>query len=219
MAQLKWHQTGDREIESGVSEVILFPMGESDYDNGVAWNGVTAINENPSGADVTDLYADNIKYASLRSAEKFGLTIEAYAYPDEWGECDGSKEVKTGVYFGQQPRKVFGLCYKTMIGDESHPGMNKGYKLHLIYQCTAAPSGRGYTTINDNPDAISFSWEATSTPVAVTGHKDTSEIVVDSTKADADNLANLIDMLYGTANSSSELPDPDTVLSTLHVSG
>ena len=217
MAKLTWHGTGTREIEAGVSEVILFPMGESTYDAGVAWNGVTAINENPSGADVTDLYADNIKYASLRSAEKFGFTIEAYTYPDEWCECDGSKEAKTGVFLGQQPRKAFGLCYKTQIGDETHPGMDKGYKLHIIYNCTASPSGRGYTTINDNPDAITFSWEADSTPVDVTGHKATCEITIDSTKANSTKLEDRIDLLYGTANSTSQLPTPDTVLSTMHV--
>ena len=188
MAKMTWHGTGEREIEAGVSEVALFPMGSSGYETGVAWNGVTAINENPSGADVTDLYADNIKYASMRSAEKFGFTIEAYTYPDEWAECDGSKEAQTGVFLGQQSRKAFGLVYKTQIGDEAHPGMDKGFKLHIIYNSTASPSGRGYTTINDNPDAISFSWEANSTPVAVTGHKATCEITIDSTKANAPKL-------------------------------
>lgn len=215
MAKMTWHGTGEREIEAGVSEVALFPMGSNGYDKGVAWNGVTAINENPSGADVTDLYADNIKYASMTSAEKFGFTIEAYTYPDEWAECDGSKEAETGVFLGQQPRKAFGLVYKTQIGDEAHPGMNKGYKLHIIYNSTAAPSGRGYTTINDNPDAISFSWEANSTPVSVTGYKATSTIVIDSTKADADDLTSLLNTIYGTDGQSGtdpSLPDPDTIL-------
>lgn len=218
MAKMTWHGTGEREIEAGVSEVALFPMGSNGYDKGVAWNGVTAINENPSGADVTDLYADNIKYASMTSAEKFGFTIEAFTYPDEWAECDGSKEAETGVFLGQQPRKAFGLVYKTQIGDEAHPGMNKGYKLHIIYNSTAAPSGRGYTTINDNPDAISFSWEANSTPVSVSNYKATSTIVIDSTKADPDDLASLIATIYGTDSSGStagtdpSLPDPDTIL-------
>lgn len=215
MAKLTWHGAGEREIEAGVSEVALFPMSASGYEAGVAWNGVTAINENPSGADITDLYADNIKYASMRSAEKFGFTIEAYTYPDEWAECDGSKEAATGVFLGQQPRKAFGLVYKTNIGDEAHPGMDKGYKLHLIYNSTAAPSGRGYTTINDNPDAISFSWEADSTPVAVAGHKATSEITIDSTKADSTKLGTLLDIIYGSQNSDASMPTPDTVLSTL----
>lgn len=220
MAKLKWHTSGSRELEAGVSEVILFPM-ESDgsYANGIAWNGVTAINENPSGADVTDLYADNIKYASMTSAEKFGFTIEAFTYPNEWSECDGSAEAKTGVFLGQQPRKAFGLCYKTQIGDETHPGMNKGYKLHIIYNSTASPSGRGYSTINDNPDAISFSWEANSTPVAFEDYQldAVCEITVDSTKANPSKLADLVDILYGDLSNDSELPDPDTVLETLHV--
>ena len=215
MSKLTWHGAGEREIEAGVSEVALFPMGASGYEAGVAWNGVTAINENPSGADITDLYADNIKYASMRSAEKFGFTIEAYTYPDEWAECDGSKEAATGVFLGQQARKAFGLVYKTNIGDEAHPGMDKGYKLHLIYNSTAAPSGRGYTTINDNPDAISFSWEADSTPVAVTGHKATSEITIDSTKADSTKLTTLLTTIYGGENTDPTMPTPDQVLGAL----
>ena len=227
MGKMTWHGVGEREIEAGVSEVALFPMGASGYDTGVAWNGVTAINENPSGADVTDLYADNIKYASMRSAEKFGFTIEAYTYPDEWAECDGSKEAVSGVFLGQQSRKAFGLVYKTQIGDEAHPGMDKGFKLHIIYNSTASPSGRGYTTINDNPDAISFSWEANSTPVSVTGHKATCEITIDSTKftatAAAAALTSLLETIYGrdadTEHSitalTPTLPDPDTVISTL----
>lgn len=212
MAILVWDQSGQREFESGVRNVILFPMGSNGYEAGVAWNGITGITENPGGADVSDLYADDIKYASLRAAETFGCTIEAYTYPDEWNECDGSAEVKEGVFIGQQTRKAFGLCYRTEIGDDAHPGMDKGYKLHLIYNCTASPSSRGYTTINDNPDAITFSWEATSTPVNCTNHKAVSTIVIDSTKADSTKMTTLLDALYGTANADSQLPDPDTVL-------
>lgn len=224
MSKMKWHLTGEREIEAGVSEVALFPMGTNGYETGVAWNGVTAINENPSGADITDLYADNIKYASLTSAEKFGFTIEAFTYPDAWAECDGSKEAETGVFLGQQPRKAFGLVYKTQVGDETHPGMDKGFKLHLIYNCIASPSGRGYTTINDNPDAISFSWEANSTPTSVTGYKSTSTITIDSTKltttTQQGQLQDLLDTVYGRDADQTEsisalvpsLPDPDTVL-------
>jgi len=201
MSKIVWHNAGTREIEAGVSEVVLFPMAENTYGTGVAWNGVTAITENPSGADVTDLYADNIKYASMRSAERFGFTIEAYTYPDEWAECDGSKEAKPGVFLGQQNRKAFGLAYKTNVGDEAHPGMDKGFKLHLIYNSTASPSSRGYTTINENPDAITFSWEANSTPVAVTGHKATCEITIDSTKLTTTEqkaaLQELLDNIYG----------------------
>lgn len=215
MSKLTWHGTGEREVESGVSEVALFPMGANGYEEGVAWNGVTAINENPSGADVTDLYADNIKYASMRSAEKFGFTIEAYTYPDEWAECDGSKEAVTGVFLGQQSRKAFGLVYKSQIGDEAHPGMDKGFKLHIIYNSTASPSGRSYTTINDNPDAISFSWEANSTPVSVTGYKATCEIVIDSTKATAAKLTTLLNTIYGSENSEPTMPTPDQVISTM----
>ena len=218
MAAIKWHQTGEREIEAGVSEVALFPMGSNGYETGVAWNGVTAINENPSGADITDLWADNIKYASMRSAEKFSFTIEAYTYPPEWAECDGSKEAATGLFLGQQPRKAFGLVYKSNIGDENHPSMDKGFKLHIIYNSTAAPSGRGYTTINDNPDAISFSWEADSTPVDVTGHKATCEITIDSTKANETKLTTLLNTIYGTDGQSGltpTLPDPDSVIAAL----
>lgn len=214
MAELTWDLTGQREFESGVRKVVLYPMGSSGYDAGVAWNGVTAINENPGGADKTELYADDIKYAVMRSAETFAFTIEAYTYPDEWNECDGSVEAETGVFLGQQPRKAFGLCYRTAIGDDQHPGMDKGYKLHIIYNSTAAPSGRGYTTINDNPDAISFSWEADSTPVELSGtaYKAVSTIVIDSTKADSTALATLEAKLYGTAQAAPELPDPATVL-------
>lgn len=215
MSKMTWHGTGEREIESGVSEVALFPFGTSGYDKGVAWNGVTAISENPSGADVTDLYADNMKYASMRAAEQFGFTIEAYTYPDEWAECDGSREALDGVFLGQQPRKAFGLVYKSQIGDEVHPGMDKGFKLHIIYNSTASPSSRGYTTINDNPDAISFSWEANSTPVKVTGYKDTCEITIDSTAAKATKLAALLDMIYGTENAEPTLPSPDEVLAAM----
>lgn len=217
MAKLIWDQSGQREIESGVSEVALFVANGNSYDSGVAWNGVTAISENPGGADLTDLYADNIKYASLRAAETFGCTIEAFTYPDEWNQCDGSEEAATGVFLGQQPRKAFALVYKTQIGDDTHPGMDKGYKLHFVYNCTASPSGRSYATINENPDAISFSWEASSTPVAVDGnHKPVSTIVIDSTKADATKLGTLLDIVYGSSNAEASMPTPTTVLSTMN---
>lgn len=216
---IKWDETGTRELESGVSHVALYPMeNDGTYGNAVAWSGVTAFNENPSGADVTDLYADNIKYASLRAAEKYGFTIEAYQYPDEWAECDGSAEAAPGVYLGQQNRKAFGLVVRTEIGDDTHPGMDKGYRLHIIYNSTASPSGRSYTTINENPDAISFSWEGNSTPVAVEGYKACSTIVIDSTKANADKLAELEELLYGDGTDPGELPSPDEVISKLTVS-
>lgn len=215
MAKLTWHGVGERVLEAGVSEVALFPMGTSTYETGVAWNGVTAINESPSGADVTDLFADNIKYASMRAAEKFGFTIEAFTYPDEWAECDGSKEAETGVFLSQQGRKAFGLVYKSQIGDAEHPSMDKGYKLHIIYNSTASPSSRSYTTINENPDAISFSWEANATPVPVTGYKATSEITIDSTKANSTKLNALLDTIYGTNSTDPTLPTPDQVIGAM----
>lgn len=219
MAALEWDKTGERELESGVSKVVLYPMTNGNYDAGVAWSGVTAISENPGGADITDLYADNIKYASLRAAETFGFTIEAYMYPDEWAACDGSASVTgaTGVLVGQQTRKAFGLAYRTEIGDDAHPGMDKGYKLHLVYNSTASPSGRSYSTINNSPDAITFSWEGNSTPVNVNvaGLKPTCLITIDSTTADSTKLKALEALLYGGENSTATLPNPATVLSTL----
>lgn len=213
MAALVWDQTGEKEFEAGVRKVVLFPMGSNgSYESGVAWSGVTEINENPSGADVTDLYADDIKYASLRSAENFGFSIGAYTYPDEWGQCDGSAEPQTGVYIGQQTRKAFGLCYRTAIGDDTHPGMDKGYKLHFVYNSTVSPSSRSYTTMNENPDAITFSWEATSTPVNVSGYKPCSTLVIDSTKVDATKLGTLESAIYGGTNTSATLPLPDAII-------
>lgn len=213
---LEWDVSGARNLESGVSHVALYVMkNDGTYDNGVVWNGVTAFNENPSGADVTDLYADNIKYASLRAAEKYGFTIEAYQYPDEWAECDGSAEAAPGVFLGQQSRKAFGLVVRTEIGDDTHPGMDKGYKLHIIYNSTASPSSRSYATINENPDAITFSWEGNSTPVNVTGYKAVSSIVIDSTKCDATKLGTLLSTLYGDGTNPATLPTPATIISTL----
>lgn len=212
MSKLVWDQDGTRNLEAGVKNVVLFPMGSNGYENGVAWSGITGISENPAGADLTDLYADDIKYASLRAAETFGCTIEAYTYPDEWNDCDGSAEAATGVFLGQQARKAFGLCYTTSIGDDAHPGMDKGYKIHLIYNCTASPSSRSFATINDNPDAITFSWEASSTPVAVENYKAVSTIVIDSTKADSTKLDTLKAALYGGENAESTLPTPAAVL-------
>ena len=212
---LKWDQTGERNIEAGVSEVALFPIDDGVYGDGVAWSGVTAINENPTGADATDLYADNIKYATLRSAERFGFTIEAYQYPEEWAECDGSAEAAPGVYLGQQNRKAFGLVYKTQIGDDTHPSLDKGYKLHIIYNSTASPSSRGYATINENPDAISFSWEANSTPEKVDGYKACSTIVLDSTKCDATKLAALEKYIYGDGTAKAKMPAPDKVITDM----
>lgn len=223
MPKMKWHEAGTKEIEAGVKEVGLFPMGDNgSYAAGVAWNGVTGITENPGGADKTDLYADDEKYATLRGTETYAFGIEAYTYPDEWAECDGSKEVADGVYIGQQARKAFALVYKTSIGDDAHPGMDKGYKLHIVWNCTAAPSSRGYTTINDNPDAITFSWDADSTPVACTGHKSVSTIVIDSTKAKEAKLKALEAVLYGSdaeggsgSGTTPTMLTPDQVIAAL----
>lgn len=216
MSKLVWDQTGTREFESGVSQVALYPMASNGtYEAGVAWSGVTGIDESPSGADATDLYADDIKYATLRSAEKYDFTITAFAYPDEWGACDGSAEVAPGVYLGQQNRKAFGLVYKTKIGDDTHPGMDKGYKLHIVYNSTASPSSRSYATINENPDAISFSWSSSSTPAQVTGYKACSTIVIDSTKVPEAKMTTIENLLYGAASAEAQLPDPDTIIAQL----
>ena len=212
MAKLTWHDAGTKEFEAGVKNVALYVMEEGVYGTGVAWNGVTAINEAPSGADATDLYADDEKYATLRSAERFGYTIEAYTFPDEWYECDGSKEAKTGVYLGQQPRKSFGLAYITSIGDEAHPSLDKGEKLHLIYNSTASPSSRSYGTINENPDAITMSWEANSTPESAEGYKGCCTIVIDSTKADKTKYDALKERIFGSANQDPTLLLPDAVI-------
>ena len=214
---LSWDETGEKLYETGVDHGVLYPMGQSGYGDGVAWNGLTTVTETPSGAEATKLYADNIKYLEIRSAEEFGGTIEAYTYPDEWAECDGSAALATGVYAGQQPRKVFGLCYRTVLGNDVDLDKH-GYKLHIVYGCTASPSERSYATINDSPEAITFSWEFSSVPVNVTGHKPVSCIVIDSTKVDATKLATLESILYGTGGSTTvaaRLPLPAEIVSTL----
>lgn len=226
MSKLKWDETGKRLYETGVKQGVVYPMGsDGAYSSGAAWNGLTAVTESPSGAEPTKLYADDIKYLELTSAEEFGATIEAYTYPDEFAECDGSVEVD-GVKIGQQPRKVFGLCYRTTLGNDVE-GNDHGYKLHLVYGCKAAPSEKAYETINDSPEAITFSWEVSTTPVAVTGYKPTAHIEIDSTKftetAAKAKLAALEAILYGKDPTTSggddgtepRLPLPDEVLSTL----
>ena len=215
MSKLEWDKKTERLYETGVKQGVLYVQkADGTYDNGVAWNGLTAVTENPSGAESNPLYADDIKYIDLRSAEEFGATIEAYTYPDEFAACDGSATVTPGVTIGQQVRKPFGLCYRTTLGNDSEFN-DHGYKLHIIYNATASPSEKGYQTINDNPEAITFSWEITTTPVAVTGYKPTASITIDSTKVDATKLKTLEDMLYGTAQAEPTLPTPDTVISTL----
>ena len=214
---LKWDETGTRTYETGVKKGVLYLIdAQNKYSKGVAWQGLTSVSESPEGAEPNDLYADDIKYLSLISKETLGLTIEAYTYPDEFAECDGSAALSTGVAIGQQSRKSFGLCYRTTYGNDT-VGNDYGYKLHLIYGCKASPSEKGYETINDSPDAITFSWEINTTPVSVSGFKPTASIIIDSTKADHDNLALLESVLYGTAAEGStaaidaRLPLPDEV--------
>lgn len=212
MSKLVWDQTGERFYETGVDHGVLYPIQEGGvYSKGVAWNGLTGVTESPSGAEASPIYADNIKYLNLMSAEEFGATIEAYTYPDEFAECDGSASIATGVYIGQQRRKAFGLSYRTVLGNDVDNN-EYGYKLHLIYGALAAPSEKGYTTINDSPEAITFSWEVTTTPVNVTGFKPTACVTIDSTKADAGKLAALEAILYGSDDEEARLPLPDEVV-------
>lgn len=197
MSKIVWDKTGERIFETGVKNGVLYPIdNQGVYSNGVAWNGLTAVTESPSGAEATPLYADDMKYLNLMSAEEFGATIEAYTYPDEFAECDGSASIATGVNIGQQARKIFGLSYKTTIGNDVD-GNDHGYKLHIIYGAQASPSEKAYATINDSPEAITFSWEVTTTPVNVTGFKPTASLVIDSTKADKAKLTALEEILYG----------------------
>lgn len=214
MSRLVWDKTGERLYETGVKNGVLYIPTSGVYSKGVAWNGLTAVTESPSGAEATALYADDIKYLSLMSTEEFGATIEAYTYPDEFAECDGSADIADGVTIGQQTRKTFGLCYKTTIGNDVD-GNGHGYKLHIIYGALASPSEKAYATINDSPEAITFSWEITTTPVNVTGAKPTASLVIDSTKADPTKLAALEDILYGKDGAvdaaEPRLPLPDEI--------
>lgn len=211
MAKIIWDETGKRQYETGVKQGVVYPQNETGtYPKGVAWNGLTAVNESPSGAEATPLYADDIKYLELTSSEEFGATVEAYTYPDEFAECDGSAELAPGVAIGQQPRKPFGLSYRTTLGNDVK-GNDYGYKLHLIYGAKAAPSEKSYNSINDSPEAITFSWELTTTPVVVNGFKPTSHIEIDSTKVDAEKLAALEAILYGDESNEARLPLPDEI--------
>lgn len=195
--KLVWDKTGEHFYETGVKNGVLYPMSASGtYPKGVAWNGLTAITESPSGAEATALYADDIKYLNLMSNEEFGATVEAYTYPDEFAECDGSASLTEGVYIGQQARKTFGLCYRTTLGNDAK-GNDYGYKLHIIYGAMASPSEKAYSTINDSPDAITFSWELSTTPVAVANFKPTASLTIDSTKVDTAKLTALEEILYG----------------------
>ncbi len=211
MSKLVWDKTGERLYETGVKQGVLYPQAAGGtYPKGVAWNGLTNITETPSGAEATALYADDIKYLNLISTEELGGTIEAYTYPDEFAECDGSAALTAGVYIGQQNRKTFGLCYRTTLGNDVDSNAY-GYKLHLVYGALAAPSEKAYSTINDSPEAITFSWEFSTTPVNVAGFKPTANIVIDSTKVDAEKLAALEKILYGDTEAEARLPLPDEV--------
>ena len=221
MAAITWDATGERLFETGVDHGVLYPISSSGtYENGVAWNGLSAITESPSGAEATAVWADNIKYVNLLSAEEFGATVEAYTYPDEFAICDGTAELVDGVIVGQQARKVFGLCYRTKIGNDVD-GNDHGYKLHIIYGAQASPSEKAYSTINDSPEAISFSWELTTTPVNVTGMNPTSYLVIDSTKCDAAKLTALEKILYGSAepDTAPRLPLPDEIKTLMTPAG
>lgn len=215
MAKLVWDDAGKRLFETGVDHGVLYPMDAlGAYPLGVSWNGLISVSEAPSGAESTPLYADNIKYLNLVSAEEFGGTIEAYTYPDEFAACDGSVEAVDGVMLSQQGRAKFGLCYRTLLGNDTE-GQEFGYKLHLIYGCQVAPSEKAYQTLNESPEAITFSWELTTTPAPVTGHKPTACIVIDSSKADPTKLAALELVLFGDTAVEPELPSPDEVITMM----
>lgn len=215
MAKLQWDKAGERLYETGVKKGVLYVQDNTGaYPLGVAWNGLVGVSESPSGAEPTPLYADDTKYLNLMSAEEFGATIEAYTYPDAFAECDGSASIGTGVMIGQQSRKPFGLSYVTTIGNDTE-GVDHGYKIHIVYGCNAAPSEKSYQTINDSPEAITFSWELTSTPVPVTGKKPTSTIVIDSTKIKEAHLTAIEDLLYGTESEAAKLPTPDELITIL----
>ena len=226
MAKIVWDKTGEHFYETGVKNCVLYIPTEGVYSKGVAWNGITAITESPSGAEATALYADYSKYLNLYSVEEFGATIEAYTYPDEFAECDGSAELVAGVKIGQQARKPFGLCYRTTIGNDTD-GNDHGYKLHIIYGAMASPSEKSYNTINDSPEAVTFSWELTTTPVNVAGAKPTASITIDSTKVDEQKLAALEEVLYGKDGTGSDhtgaaeprLPLPDEIKTIMTAAG
>lgn len=215
MSKLAWDVVGERLYETGVDRGVLYPQDSTGaYPKGVAWNGLSAVTESPSGAEATAIYADNIKYLNLMSAEELGGTIEAYMYPDEFAQCDGSALLATGVIIGQQPRKAFGLSYRTIIGNDV-ANNDYGYKLHLVYGALASPSEKNYATVNDSPEATTLSWEFTTTPIAVDGFKPTASITIDSTKVDAEKLKALEDILYGTEEEEARLPLPAEIITLM----
>lgn len=220
MARLEWDKTGERLYETGISNGVLYPQATGGtYPKGVAWNGLTAVTESPSGAEPTPLYADNIKYLTLTSVEEFGFSIEAYMYPDEFKQCNGEGSLVTGVTIGQQKRNAFGMSYKTILGNDVD-GDSHGYKLHLVYGALAAPSEMAHNTVNDSPEAATMSWECSTTPVSVNGFKPTSHLVIDSTTADPTKLKALEDILYGSASEENNprLPLPDEVATLMKAS-
>lgn len=232
--KLSWDDTGERLYETGLDHGVLYPYNKTaqnntNYYNGVEWNGLTAVTQSPSGAESNPIYADNMKYLDLRSAEEFGCTIEAYTYPDEFAECDGSAEVTDGVYVSQQARKKFGFSYRTKVGNDES-GDEHGYKIHLVYGATASPSEKGYQTVNDSPEAVSLSWEISTEPVTMNKinniqYRPVAHLEIDSTKADATKLAALEQILYGTAASQggeaveARMPMPAEVISLMTVVG
>ena len=215
MSRIEWDKTGERLFETGVDRGVLYPQAKTgEYQAGVPWNGLTAVTQSPSGAEANDLYADNMKYLTFLSAEDFGATVEAYMYPDEFAVCDGSAEIAPGVHIGQQDRLGFGLSYRTLIGNDV-AGSAHGYKIHIIYGCKAAPSERNYQTVNDSPDAMTVSWELSTTPVNVTGFKPSAHVEIDSTACDAEKLAELEAILYGSEEGEARLPMPDEIAALL----
>ena len=217
MTKLKWDQTGERLYETGVSKGVLYPYTNNAYTKGVAWNGLINVSESPEGAEATPLYADNIKYLNLMSAEEFKATIEAYTYPDEFAACNGEASLEEGVSIGQQKRSQFGLSYQTKIGNDVNSEL--GYKIHLIYGALAAPSEKAYATVNDSPEAITFSWEISTTPVEVPGFKPTASLVIDSTKVDPTKLAEFEKKIYGDETTEATLPLPSEVATLFHAAG
>ena len=215
MAKLQWDKTGEHFYETGVDHGVLYPMndGGQTYATGVAWNGLTAVTESPEGAEVSAIYADNIKYLNLMSAEDFKATIEAYTYPEEFEQCDGSASLADGVKIGQQSRKAFGFCYRTKVGNDLNPEL--GYKIHIIYGATAAPTERAYETVNDSPEAITFSWEVSTIPVEVTGFKPTAHVEIDSTKVEPAKLAKIEAKLYGSETEEPTLLMPDEIVALI----
>ena len=215
MARLIWDEVGQRFFETGVKNGVLYVQdNDGSYKNGVVWNGLTAVTESPSGAEETPLYADDVKYLTLRSAEEFGATVEAYTYPVEFEQCDGSAAIAEGVTIGQQARRAFGLCYRTSVGNDIQ-GQNYSYKLHLIYGCTVAPSEKSYSTINDNPEAITFSWELSTVPVPVDGFSPTASLVIDASKVDEGKMALLEDALFGDEQNEARLLLPNEIMEML----